>query len=169
MKEETVCDKNDDKRKGEVSMKRMLSFTLGAAMVLSLAACGGKGGNPASETKAQGAGTDTAGAVSADSGLETEITSTDPVTIRLAYDVAESHPSHKAFVEKFQNALQNASNGNITVELYPNSQLGSLAENMEAMRIGDLEMAALNDSIVAGIVPEYNLVGLPLDIPGCSS
>ena len=161
MKEETVCDKNDDKRKGEVSMKRMLSFTLGAAMVLSLAACGGKGGNPASETKAQGAGTDTAGAVSADSGLETEITSTDPVTIRLAYDVAESHPSHKAFVEKFQNALQNASNGNITVELYPNSQLGSLAENMEAMRIGDLEMAALNDSIVAGIVPEYNLVGLP--------
>lgn len=30
-----------------------------------------------------------------------------------------------------------------------------------AMRIGDLEMAALNDSIVAGIVPEYNLVGLP--------
>ena len=160
MKEETVCDKNDDKRKGEVSMKRMLSFTLGAAMVLSLAACGGKGGNPASETKAQGAGTDTAGAVSADSGLETEITSTDPVTIRLAYDVAESHPSHKA-LEKFQNALQNASNGNITVELYPNSQLGSLAENMEAMRIGDLEMAALNDSIVAGIVPEYNLVGLP--------
>ena len=95
MKEETVCDKNDDKRKGEVSMKRMLSFTLGAAMVLSLAACGGKGGNPASETKAQGAGTDTAGAVSADSGLETEITSTDPVTIRLAYDVAESHPSHR--------------------------------------------------------------------------
>ena len=75
--------------------------------------------------------------------------------------MAESHPSHKAFVEKFQNALQNASNGNITVELYPNSQLGSLAENMEAMRIGDLEMAALNDSIVAGIVPEYNLVGLP--------
>lgn len=56
MKEETVCDKNDDKRKGEVSMKRMLSFTLGAAMVLSLAACGGKGGNPASETKAQGPG-----------------------------------------------------------------------------------------------------------------
>ena len=33
MKEETVCDKNDDKRKGEVSMKRMLSFTLSFAAV----------------------------------------------------------------------------------------------------------------------------------------
>lgn len=91
---------------------------------------------------------DTANMASADPGLETEITSTDPITIRLAYDVAESHPSHKAFVEKFQNALQNASNGNITVELYPNSQLGSLAENMEAMRIGDLEMAALNEFLL---------------------
>lgn len=45
-------------------------------------------------------------------------------------------------MEKFQEPLQGISNGNITVELYPNSQLGSLAENMESMRIGDLEMAA---------------------------
>ena len=161
MKEEAACNEKITTRKGEVTMKRTLSVVLGAAMVFSLAACGGKGGDPSSETKAQNAEADTANTASADPGLETEITSTDPITIRLAYDVAESHPSHKAFVEKFQNALQNASNGNITVELYPNSQLGSLAENMEAMRIGDLEMAALNDSIVAGIVPEYNLVGLP--------
>lgn len=144
-------------------MKRMLSLALSAAMILSLTACGGNGNTTAATTAAP-AGTAAASgdaAGTADSGLETKITSTDKITIRLAYDVAESHPSHTAFVEKFQNALQNASNGNITVELYPNSQLGSLAENMEAMRIGDLEMAALNDSIVAGIVPEYNLVGLP--------
>lgn len=142
-------------------MKKMLSLALSTAMILSLTACGGN--DTASTTAAPAQNTETKAASSAaeDSGLTTEITSTDKITIRLAYDVAESHPSHTAFVEKFQNALQNASNGNITVELYPNSQLGSLAENMEAMRIGDLEMAALNDSVIAGIVPEYNLVGLP--------
>lgn len=70
-----------------------------------------KAGDPSSETKAQNAEADTANTASADPGLETEITSTDPITIRLAYDVAESHPSHKAFVEKFQNALQNAAMG----------------------------------------------------------
>ena len=64
-------------------------------------------------------------------------------------------------MEKFKNALETASSGNITVELYPNSSMGSLAENMESMRIGDLEMAALNDSVIGALVPEYNLVGLP--------
>ena len=64
-------------------------------------------------------------------------------------------------MEKFKNALESASSGNITVELYPNSSMGSLAENMESMRIGDLEMAALNDSVIGALVPEYNLVGLP--------
>ena len=106
MKEEAACNEKITTRKGEVTMKRTLSVVLGAAMVFSLAACGGKGGDPSSETKAQNAEADTANTASADPGLETEITSTDPITIRLAYDVAESHPSHKAFVEKFQNALQ---------------------------------------------------------------
>lgn len=41
-------------------MKRTLSVVLGAAMVFSLAACGGKGGDPSSETKAQNAEADTA-------------------------------------------------------------------------------------------------------------
>ena len=75
--------------------------------------------------------------------------------------MAEAHPSHAALVEKFKTPIEAISNGNITVELYPNSQLGSLAENMESMRIGDLEMACLNDSILCGVVPEFNLVGLP--------
>jgi len=96
-----------------------------------------------------------------DFGLKTKVTSTKKVTIRLAYDVAEAHPSHAAFVEKFKKPLEAISKGNITVELYPNSQLGSLAENLESMRIGDLEMAALNDSVIGAVVPEFNLVGLP--------
>lgn len=138
-------------------MKKFFALLLSAALTLSLAACGGGGGGAASSNPSSGSGT----AAPADSGLTTQITSTDKVTIRLAYDVAESHPSHTAFVEKFKNALETASNGNITVELYPNSSMGSLAENMESMRIGDLEMAALNDSVIGALVPEYNLVGLP--------
>lgn len=111
MKEEAACNEKITTRKGEVTMKRTLSVVLGAAMVFSLAACGGKGGDPSSETKAQNAEADTANTASADPGLETEITSTDPITIRLAYDVAESHPSHKAFVEKFQNACRTPAMG----------------------------------------------------------
>ena len=141
-------------------MKKLFCLILSVVMVLSLAACGGGSGSsttaaPATTT-AGGAGTQAPGG-----DVKTQITSTDKVTIRLAYDVAESHPSHKATVEKFKNVVEAATSGNITVELYPNSQLGSLAENMESMRMGDLEMAYLNDSVICAIVPEYSLVGLP--------
>lgn len=139
-------------------MKKLFCLLVSVAMTLSLAACGG------SDSSSSGGGSSAAAPAStnpADYGLTTTPTSTDQVTIRLAYDVAEAHPSHTAFVERFKNALEGVTGGNITVELYPNSQLGSLAENMESMRIGDLEMAALNDSVIGAMVPEFNLVGLP--------
>lgn len=138
-----------------------------------LTGCGSYLSSSSSSTEAasqSAAGKETAAASDAESQsssadndftLKTKITSSDKVTIRLAYDVAETHPSHKAFVEAFQTPLQEASNGNITVELYPNGQLGSLAENMESMRIGDLEMCGLTDSTVASTIPEFNLIGLP--------
>lgn len=141
-------------------MKKLFCLLLSVAMTLSLAACGG--GSGSGSTGGSSASGSAAPSVNpADYGLTTEVTSTDKVTIRLAYDVAEAHPSHAATVEKFKNALEGVSGGNITVELYPNSQLGSLAENMESMRIGDLEMAYLNDGTVGAVVPEWNLVGLP--------
>lgn len=134
-------------------MKKFLCLLASAAMALSLAACGDSGSSaPAAASTA---------ANPADYGLTTELTSSEKVTIRLAYDCSDTHPSHLAFVEKFQTPLQAVSGGNITVELYPNSQLGSLAENMESMRIGDLEMAGLTDSTLAASIPEFNLVGLP--------
>lgn len=140
-------------------MKKLFCLLLSAVMAFSLVACGDSGSGSAGGSASGSAGGNSANP--ADWGLTTEVTSTDKITIRLAYDCSDTHPSHKAFVEKFQEPLQGISNGNITVELYPNSQLGSLAENMESMRIGDLEMAGLTDATLAATVPEFNLIGLP--------
>lgn len=145
-------------------MKKLACLLITAAMILSLAACGGSNSGGAASGAAGSGSASSAGTTPinpADYGLTTQVTSTNKITIRLAYDVAEAHPSHKATVEKFKTALEGISGGNITVELYPNSQLGSLAENLESMRIGDLEMAYLNDGTVGAVVPEWNLVGLP--------
>jgi len=141
-------------------MKKLFCLLLSAVMVVSLAACGNSGNGQQSQSGAGGSAGG-GGASPADYGLTTELTSTEKITIRLAYDCSDVHPSHRAFVEKFQEPLEAISNGNITVELYPNSQLGSLAENLESMRIGDLEMSGLTDSTLAATIPEFNLVGLP--------
>ncbi|HWP51494.1 MAG TPA: TRAP transporter substrate-binding protein [Clostridia bacterium] len=143
-------------------MKKLICLLLTAVMTLSLAACGNsKSSSAAAPSGGSSSSASTTAINPADYGLTTKVTSTNKITIRLAYDVAEAHPSHKATVEKFQTALEGISGGNITVELYPNSQLGSLAENLESMRIGDLEMTYLNDGTIGAVVPEWNLVGLP--------
>lgn len=143
-------------------MKKYFGLSLAALlMAITVTGCGGSGGNQNKAADAAPAGSEPAAEAPADVTVNTKVTSTDQVTIRLAYDVAEAHPSHKATVEVFKAMMEKGSNGNITVEVYPNSQLGSLAENMESMRIGDLEMAYLNDGTIAASVPEFNLVGLP--------
>lgn len=137
--------------------KKIIGLSAAAILAaVTMTGCGQNKEEGASQAQSQ-AGTETVSPVT----VNTKVTSTDQYTIRLAYDVAESHPSHKATVEVFKTMVEQGSGGNITVELYPNSQLGSLAENMESMRIGDLEMAYLNDGTISASVPEFNLVGLP--------
>jgi tripartite ATP-independent transporter DctP family solute receptor len=83
------------------------------------------------------------------------------VTIRLAHDVSDTHPSAIACQDIFKKQVEEKSNGNITVEIYGNSALGTVAENIEAMKIGDLEMAWASDAPISISIPEWNLVGLP--------
>jgi len=146
-------------------MRKLFCLFLSLAMVAAVLTGCGSGSTDKTPTSAGSSAAASSSSSSSSSStpveVKTKVTSTDKITIRVAYDVAESHPSHKATVEKFKAMLEQGSNGNITVELYPNSQLGSLAENMESMRIGDLEMAYLNDGTISASVPEFSVVGLP--------
>ena len=123
-------------------MKKKLALVLSAVMACSVfaAGCGARGGG------------DSAGGA---------IDGTAKYTIRMAYDISETHASHLASEEVFVPMVEEGSNGEIKVELYPNSQLGSIPENIESMSMGGLEMCWASDAAIAGFVPEWNLVGLP--------
>ena len=143
-------------------MKKLLALALAMAMALSLTACGGDGDTSGGNTSGGNTSADTSSTIDpSEVALTTEITSTDQITIRIAHDTSEQHPSHIVLEEAFKAPLEAASNGNITVEIYPNSMLGSLTENFNSIQMGDLEMAYLNDSIISGFIPEFNVVGLP--------
>lgn len=142
-------------------MKKLTALILALTMALSLTACGSNGGTSTGGNTNTGTSAGDTSIDASEYALETAITSTDKITIRIAHDTSEQHPSHIVLEQAFKAPLEAASNGNITVEIYPNSMLGSLTENFNSIQMGDLEMAYLNDSIISGFIPEFNVVGLP--------
>lgn len=59
--------------------------------------------------------------------------------IRIAHESSTDHPSQIALLE-FKDAVEEKSDNQIEVELFPSSQVGDASEIMEQVRRGDLEM-----------------------------
>ncbi len=62
-------------------------------------------------------------------------------TIRVGHYFNENHPNHKALVEVFKPEVEQASNGEIEVQVFPNSQLGDEEAMSNGVRNGSIEMA----------------------------
>lgn len=62
-------------------------------------------------------------------------------TIKVAHYFAESHPQHKALEEKFAPAVEEGTDGEMSVDIYPNSELGDEDEYTNGVREGSVEMA----------------------------
>lgn len=79
-------------------------------------------------------------------------------TIKIGHEFTTESPRHKG-LEKFKEYVEEKSNGQIKVELYPAGVLGKEAEMQESMRMGNLE------AFVGGpfdtITPKLNLILMP--------
>lgn len=77
------------------------------------------------------------------------------VVIEFGHGAAESNLRHDAALE-FERLVEENSDGEITVDIYPNEQIGSEAEMIENVSLGDLDMALAG----AGIYTQYDeLIG----------
>ena len=69
-------------------------------------------------------------------------------------------PAHGDAVT-FKNLVESASNGRLKVEIYPANQLGSEREQLEAVKMGTVEMCNISEGAVAGIFSEILVLGIP--------
>jgi len=81
-------------------------------------------------------------------------------TIRAAFIGAESHGSYIA-LEKFKKDVEEKTGGKVTVELYPNAQLGSDRQAIEGISIGTLEMAVVGGSSLLTLDDRMTIMDLP--------
>ena len=132
-------------------MKKYLSLLLAIVMVLSLAACG-------STSTTTTASSDTASTESDASAVDGDAYT--KINISIANGAAETTSMNQSLVY-LKEILEERSGGVMTVDLYPNQQLGNDREITEAVTQGNITAAVPSSSPVAGFVPELNVLDAP--------
>ena len=134
--------------KGDLRMRSYINKLFGVSVIfvaLMLAACG------SDESATDGEG--------GDSG-DGEV-----YTIDYSYVSNEESPQHYG-QEKFKELVEEKSNGQIEVELYPNGQLySSEAEAYEAVQTGNVEMTMGGTAAMSGIDNRFSVLELPYLFP----
>lgn len=82
------------------------------------------------------------------------------ITLKLAHNLNERHPVHLA-LERFKELVEENSEGNIKIRIYPNGQLGSEAEVLEQLQAGALAMTKVSAAALTSYSEGYNAFTLP--------
>src|SRR5687768_281396 len=82
------------------------------------------------------------------------------VTLKLGHDQPSSHPYDLA-AKRFAEGVERASGGRIRVSVFPSSQLGDSAEQIEGLHLGTLDLAIAAFSHASQFCSELGLFGAP--------
>lgn len=85
---------------------------------------------------------------------------TGPKTVYLAHTLPTSHPVHQG-MEVFASSLQELSQGEMGVKIFPDGQLGTEREVLELLQIGSIAMTKVSAATMANFAPEYKVLGVP--------
>lgn len=101
-------------------------------LTLLLAACGGAGSNGNSDT----------------------------TTLRIGH-ISHNEGDYELTLQALDDALQEATDGRVEIETYPDGQLGGDVEMLEQVQSGNTEGGVLNSGAVASVVPAIGALELP--------
>lgn len=82
------------------------------------------------------------------------------VELRLAHSLDPSHPVHAA-MEHMAASVHEASQGKMTLTIYPGSQLGSEREMIELLQLGAIDLVKTSTSPLEGFIPGMAVFGVP--------
>ncbi|MGQ4877274.1 TRAP transporter substrate-binding protein [Billgrantia sp. LNSP4103-1] len=86
------------------------------------------------------------------------------LTLRMGIGLAESSPQYLS-VQYFADILDERSEGRISVDIFPNSQLGDDVQMMEMLQTGSLDMTYPSSSPATTYVEELAVFDLPFLLP----
>jgi tripartite ATP-independent transporter DctP family solute receptor len=99
-------------------------------------------------------------AVAATFALATASTSWAQQVLRLSHNAAPGNPKAVAS-ERFAELVEEKTDGRVKVDVGGSAQFGDDVESLTNMRLGTLAFSTNSQGSTAGVVPEFNLIGLP--------
>jgi hypothetical protein len=80
--------------------------------------------------------------------------------LRMAHALDINHPVHKA-LEYMNERLKVISGGQMELQIYPSSQLGSETELLEMIQNSELDMMKTSTAALEGFIPAMSVFGIP--------
>ncbi len=83
-----------------------------------------------------------------------------PMSLKLGHVATNTEPYHLAAV-KFAELVKEKTDGMITVEIFPNSQLGSSRDLIEGLQMGTVDATLTTAAVLANFIPTSQVIELP--------
>jgi tripartite ATP-independent transporter DctP family solute receptor len=87
-------------------------------------------------------------------------TATETKTIRLAHALNTQHPVHLGMI-RMAELVDEYSEGEMNIKIFPNQQLGSERQMLELLQIGSIGMTKVSSAAIENFVPDLRVFGLP--------
>lgn len=140
-------------------MKKMLALLMVLVMTAAMAACGNAAQNETPDTDKAAEDTQTEAAKEEEPAADSEDAQAEYV-IRYAFTSPQNSQVGR-IAEGFKERVEELSGGRITVEMYPDAQLGDKAANLESVRAGELEMCDASASDMSSYCPRWSVFSFP--------
>lgn len=128
------------------SLKRFLFMIALSSVLLLVTACGSS--DDVSDNKSE----------------EDEKSSSSSQVIRVSHQDASDTSTSRAF-DKFKEIVEEKTNGEVEVEIYPNGQLGTLRESTEQVQGGTIEVTEADMTTLSSFVDSTGVLALPFLLP----
>ena len=138
-------------------MKKITALVLAAAMTLALAACGGGSGS----NSAAGSSAAASGAASGAASAAGDYASLDPVVLTGA-DSTGKGAAGQLFGEMVAAKVDEITGGQLTIDYYPNGELGADADLLRQLQANDIHLFVGQTAPVVSFVPEVAVYDLPM-------
>lgn len=80
--------------------------------------------------------------------------------VNIGHGVQTGHPTHIGLM-KLAELVQERSNGEVVIKVYPDRQLGEEREMVEGLQLGTVEMTVVSTGPVVNFLPEAGILDLP--------